>query len=311
MNKILNNILLQSGLIIPLDTDEIEQLARACSNFVKSESFSFSTFESLLIYYIKGKEWPELNNFIEKNISENSERKSTYPTRVNHALGFFCIYLAIAECQNRKEQAIRSLALQNMMLAVHGKWNTLRYSEILCTLYFKSTVYLGDLSIGEKEYPCEFARSMFKDHYRVNDDIDDEMSENIQSLVLMAFDAEMKQFISTLDEKDPFMRVVSILEHYFLNMPQQPTLSDFKRLVAITFVDKEGKGQKMSNVLWKIADSGVVLPEEVISKTSLILMGVNRLMNGGNTEFLNKIRLKPKEFFVYLYHELLLEHLLK
>ena len=220
MNKILNNMLLQSGLIIPLDTDEMEQLARACSNFVKSESFSFSTFESLLIYYIKGKEWPELNNFIEKNISENSERKSTYPTRVNHALGFFCIYLAIAECQNRKEQAIRSLALQNMMLAVHGKWNTLRYSEILCTLYFKSTVYLGDLSIGEKEYPCEFARSMFKDHYRVNDDIDDEMSENIQSLVLMAFDAEMKQFISTLDEKDPFMRVVSILEHYFLNMPQ-------------------------------------------------------------------------------------------
>lgn len=169
MNKILNNILLQSGLIIPLDTDEIEQLVRACSNFVKSESFSFSTFESLLIYYIKGKEWPELNNFIENYISENSERKSTYPTRVNHALGFFCIYLAIAACQNRKEQAIRSLALQNMMLAVHGKWNTLRYSEILCTLYFKSTVYLGDLSIGEKEYPCEFARSMFKDHYRVNE----------------------------------------------------------------------------------------------------------------------------------------------
>lgn len=311
MNKILNNILLQSGLIIPLDTDEMEQLARACSNFVKSESFSFSTFESLLIYYIKGKEWPELNNFIENYISENSERKSTYPTRVNHALGFFCIYLAIAEYQGRKEQAIRSLALQNMMLAVHGKWNSLRYSEILCTLYFKSTVYLSNLSIGEKEYPCEFARSMFKDHYRVNDDIDDEMSENIQSLVLMAFDAEMKQFISTLDEKDPFMRVVSILEHYFLNMPQLPTLNDFKRLVAITFVDKEGKGQKMSNVLWKIADSGVVLSEEVISKTSLILMGVNRLMNGGNTDFLNKIRLKPKEFFVYLYHELLLEHLLK
>lgn len=311
MNKILNNILLQSGLIIPLDTDEMEQLARACSNFVKSESFSFSTFESLLIYYIKGKEWPELNNFIENYISENSERKATYPTRVNHALGFFCIYLAIAECQGRKEQAIRSLALQNMMLAVHGKWNSLRYSEILCTLYFKSTVYLSNLSIGEKEYPCEFARSMFKDHYRVNEDIDDKVSEGIQSLVLMAFDAEMEQFISTLDEKDPFMRVVSILEHYFLNMPQLPTLSDFKRLVAITFVDKEGKGQKMSNVLWKIADSGVVLSEEVISETSLILMGVNRLMNGENTDFLNTIRLKPKEFFVYLYHELLLEHLLK
>lgn len=311
MNKILNNILLQSGLIIPLDTDEIEQLARACSNFVKSESFSFSTFESLIIYYIKGKEWPKLNKFIENYVSENSEKKSTYPTRVNHALGFFCIYMAIAECQDRKEQAIRSLALQNMMLAVHGKWKTLKYSNILCTLYFKSTVYLGDLSIGEKEYPCEFARSMFKDDYRVNEDIDDEISESIQSLVLMAFDAEMEQFILKLDKKDPFMRVVSILEHYFLNMPQLPTLSDFKRLMAITFVDKEGKGQKMSNILAKIADSGVVLSEEVISGSSLILTGINRLMNGGNTDFLNQIRLKPKEFFVYLYHELLLEKLLK
>lgn len=240
---------MQSGLIIPLDTDEIEQLARACSNFVKSESFSFSTFESLLIYYIKGKEWPKLNNFIENYVSENRERKSTYPTRVNHALVFFCIYLAIAECQDRKEQTIRSLALQNMMLVVHGKWKTLKYSNILCTLYFKSTVYLGDLSIGEKEYPCEFARSMFKDDFRVNEDIDDEMSESIQSLVLMAFDAEMEQFISKLDEKDPFMRVVSILEHYFLNMPQLPTLNDFKRLMSITFIDKEGKGQKINNIL--------------------------------------------------------------
>ena len=250
---------MQSGLIIPLDTDEIEQLARACSNFVKSESFSFSTFESLLIYYIKGKEWPKLNNFIENYVSENRERESTYPTRVNHALVFFCIYLAIVECQDRKEQTIRSLALQNMMLVVHGKWKTLKYSNILCTLYFKSTVYLGDLSIGEKEYPCEFARSMFKDDFRVNEDIDDEMSESIQSLVLMAFDAEMEQFISKLDEKDPFMRVVSILEHYFLNMPQLPTLNDFKRLMSITFIDKEGKGQKISNILGNIADSGVVL----------------------------------------------------
>ena len=100
------------------------------------------------------------------------------------------------------------------------QWLTRHYNVCLlytsCTLYFKSTEYLGDLSIGEKDYPCDFARSMFQEDYRVNEDIDDEMSENIQSLVLMAFDAEMEQFISTLEEKDPFMRVVSILEHYFL-----------------------------------------------------------------------------------------------
>lgn len=257
MNKILNNILLQSGIIIPLDTDEIEQLARSCSNFVNSESFSFSTFESLLIYYIKGKEWPKLNNFIENYISENSERKPTYPTRVNQALGFFCIYLAIAECQNRKEQAIRSLALQNMMLAVHGKWKTLRYSDILCTLYFKSTVYLGDLSIGEKEYPCEFARSMFKDDYRVNEDIDDEMSESIQSLVLMAFDAEMEQFISTLDEKDPFMRVVSILEHYFLLGAEKREKITLEEMMDI----KDLYGQSLTASIIEARDYGIITTE--------------------------------------------------
>ena len=94
-------------------------------------------------------------------------------------------------------------------------------------------------------------------------------------------------------------------------MPQLPTLSDFKRLMNKTFIDKEGKGQKMSNILGKIADSGVVLSEEIISESSLILMGVDRLMNSKNIDYLNKIRLKPREFFVYLYHELLLEKLLK
>ena len=107
------------------------------------------------------------------------------------------------------------------------------------------------------------------------------------------------------------MRVVSILEHYFLNMPQLPTLNDFKRLMSITFIDKEGKGQKINNILGNIADSGVVLSEEINSESSLILMGVNRLMNSENIDYLNKLRLKPKEFFVYLYHELLLEKLLK
>ena len=133
MIEILNNILLQSGLIIPLDADEIKLLVRACSNFVNNESFSLSTFESLLIYYIKGKEWPKLNSFIENYMSENDERKTVYPTRINHALDFFCIYLAIAECQNRKEQAIRSLALQNMISVSYTHIDVYQRQEVrLC-----------------------------------------------------------------------------------------------------------------------------------------------------------------------------------
>lgn len=313
MNDILNNILMQSGLIIPLEEEEVEMLSKACSNFINEESFSFSVFEDLVSCYLNKQDSKKLNASIENFMLMNEGIQRTYPLCVSHALVFYCIYISIEECGSKKTQAIRSLALQNAMLQIHGKWDTLKFADLLCSLYFKSTEYLGNLYIGEKVYPRDFARSMFKDGCRVNEDIDDEMARYIQSLVLLSWDAEMLQFTEKLEEKNVFMRVVYVLEHYFLNKPQLPNKDDFRCLLSMMFVGKDGKRQKFGTILSTIADSEVVLVNDIKSSSSLILIETDRIASNddGPKMLPHDFRLSPKEFFVYLYHELLLEDLLK
>lgn len=313
MNDILNNILMQSGLIIPLEEENVEMLSKACSNFVNEESFSFSVFEDLVYCYLNKQDCKKLNASIENFMLMNEGIQKTYPLCVSHALVFYCIYISIEECGSQKTQAIRSLSLQNAMLQIHGKWETLKFTDLLCSLYFKSTEYLGNLCIGEKVYPRDFARSMFKDGCRVNEDIDDEMAGYIQSLVLLSWDAEMLQFTEKLEEKNAFMRVVYVLEHYFLNKPQLPNKDDFRRLLSIMFIGKDGKRQKIGTILSTIADSEVVLVNDIKSSSSLILIETDRIASNddGPKMLQHDFKLSPKEFFVYLYHELLLEDLLK
>lgn len=313
MNDILNNILMQSGLIIPLGEVEVEMLSKACSNFVNEESFSFPVFEDLVYCYLNKQGCKKLKASIENFMLMNEGIQKTYPLCVSHALVFYCIYISIEECGSHKTQAIRSLSLQNAMLQIHGKWDTLKFSDLLCSLYFKSTEYLGNLHIGEKMYPRDFARSMFKDECRVNEDIDEEMARYIQSLVLLSWDAQMQRFIDELDEKNPFMRVVYVLEHYFLNKPQLPNKDDFKKILHMTFIGKDGKKQKIGTILSMIADREVVLVDDIKSSSSQILKETDRIVShdDGPQILLYDFRLSPKEFFVYLYHELLLEDLLK
>lgn len=62
-----------------------------------------------------------------------------------------------------------------------------------------------------------------------------------------------------------------------------------------------------------IADREVVLVDDIKSSSSQILKETDRIVShdDGPQILLYDFRLSPKEFFVYLYHELLLEDLLK
>lgn len=62
-----------------------------------------------------------------------------------------------------------------------------------------------------------------------------------------------------------------------------------------------------------IADSEMVLVDDIKSSSSLILIETDRIIShdDGSQILPYDFRLSPKEFFVYLYHELLLEDLLK
>lgn len=311
MDKILNDIFLQCGLVIPLDKEETEMLDQACNEFVSSEDFSFSDYEEMLGYYINNDKFSDLDSFIENYAKNNDWKGYKVPQRIKNALVFYCVYLCIINCDDIRQKGLRSLSLQNAMIQVHGKWENVKFQNILRKLYFKCDEYTDGESIGEKLYPKDFVQSMFMEGYMVNETITEDIAGDIHSLALIAWDAEVKRFISDLKEKDPFVRVYLILKHYFINKPQILTKTDFDVLMSNVF-PRGGIGQKQNveKALQKIADLSKTL-ENVKSENSILLLEINNARESELAYYLKGIQLTPKEFFVYLYHELLLEELLK
>ena len=311
MDKILNDIFIQCGLVIPLDKEETEMLDQACNEFVSSEDFSFSDYEEMLGYYINNDKFSDLDSFIENYAKNNDWKGYKVPQRIKNALVFYCVYLCIINCDDIRQKGLRSLSLQNAMIQVHGNWEKLKFQNILSKLYFKCDEYTDGESIGEKLYPKDFVQSMFMEGYMVNETITEDIAGDIHSLALIAWDAEVKRFISDLKEKDPFVRVYLILKHYFINKPQILTKTDFDVLMSNVF-PRGGIGQKQNveKALQKIADLSKTL-ENVKSENSILLLEINNARESELAYYLKGIQLTPKEFFVYLYHELLLEELLK
>lgn len=311
MDKILNDIFIQCGLVIPLDKEETEMLDQACNEFVSSEDFSFSDYEEMLGYYLNNDKFSDLDSFIENYAKNNDWKGYKVPQRIKNALVFYCVYLCIINCDDIRQKGLRSLSLQNAMIQVHGKWENVKFQNILRKLYFKCDEYTDGESIGEKLYPKDFVQSMFMEGYMVNETITEDIAGDIHSLALIAWDAEVKRFISDLKEKDPFVRVYLILKHYFINKPQILTKTDFYVLMSNVF-PRGGIGQKQNveKALQKIADLSKTL-ENVKSENSILLLEINNARESELAYYLKGIQLTPKEFFVYLYHELLLEELLK
>lgn len=311
MDKILNDIFIQCGLVIPLDKEETEMLDQACNEFVSSEDFSFSDYEEMLGYYINNDKFSDLDSFIENYAKNNDWKGYKVPQRIKNALVFYCVYLCIINCDDIRQKGLRSLSLQNAMIQVHGKWENVKFQNILSKLYFKCDEYTDGESIGEKLYPKDFVQSMFMEGYMVNETITEDIAGDIHSLALIAWDAEVKRFISDLKEKNPFVRVYLILKHYFINKPQILTKTDFDVLMSNVF-PRGGIGQKQNveKALQKIADLSKTL-ENVKSENSILLLEINNARESELAYYLKGIQLTPKEFFVYLCHELLLEELLK
>lgn len=312
MDNILNYILMQSGLIVPLEEEKVDMLTLACSEYINNESFSFEEFEELADCYVTNRECNELNAFIAEYIANNDLGKYNFPKRIKCALVFYCIYLSIEECDDDKEIALRSLSLQNVMLQVHGNWKKLNYQPMLYRLFFKYDQYAKDEVVGERIYPRDFAQSMFVENFRQDETISEEMSENIQSLALMAWDAEMSQFIKETNGAKDFVDIQLILEHYFSNKPQILLKEDFQKLMCRIFPrGGNGKKLKIEKILKSLAETDVCLVHNIKSGSSLLLHEIENARDNKYGDYLKGFELSTKEFFVYLYHELLLEDLLK
>ena len=91
-----------------------------------------------------------------------------------------------------------------------------------------------------------------------------------------------------------------------------PQKEDFIELMQRIFPrGGNGQRQKIEKILKNLAETDVCLVDEIKSDSSLLLHEIENARDNEYGDYLKDFELSPKEFFVYLYHELLLEDLLK
>ena len=129
---------------------------------------------------------------------------------------------------------------------------------------------------------------MFIDNFRQGETISEDMSAKIQSLALMAWDAEMSQFIKELKETNDFLKIQLILEHYFNNKPQILQYEDLVELMQRIFPrGGNGQRQKIEKILKTLAETDVCLVDKIRSESSLLLYEID---NARNNEYGNYLK---------------------
>ena len=157
-NYILDQLLMQSGLIVPYSKDYILLLEKGCRNFI-DEKLDNGFFTDLALSYTKNS-CPDLfKNYIQGLFEEAKE----LPPCVWNTLVFYVVYLAIIDNDNENEKAIYSCMLQNILIRCKGHWEELKFPSYLIRLYGFMDTYLLDNQVGDGDFPHDFLGTIFSD----------------------------------------------------------------------------------------------------------------------------------------------------
>ena len=156
--SILDQLLMQSGLIVPYSKDYILSLEDGCRNFI-DEKLDNGVFTDLALSYTKNSCPDFFKNYIQGLFEEAKE----LPPCVWNTLVFYVVYLAIIDNDDEKEKAIYSCMLQNILIRCKGHWEELKFPSYLIRLYGFMDMYLQDNKVGDGDFPHDFLGTIFCD----------------------------------------------------------------------------------------------------------------------------------------------------
>lgn len=313
MIKKLNNLLIRGGLISPYDEERTSHLLEACCHYVKQEEFDEIYFSNLVVAYIEGSYDKDLQDAILNFIRENYDEDLNIPSCVWQTLTFFTLYLALNENDDAEIQAIYSCVLQNRLIECKGRWGTLRFQKELIELYYYMDRYIkNQYDINDRDSTVVL-KQIYSENGFQGQTISAVTASALKSIGRKAWEYQMNDFLHSAEvkeKKDPYIRVVTVLEYLFINKPWFYMPVNLKYLFAETFSHTNTKASPLRIILKSIIEAGIVLVEEVKSNSSIILQILENGEIPQKGSYLDEM-FTPYEFMVYLYYELLLEAKLK
>lgn len=305
-NYILDQLLMQSGLIVPYSMDYILLLEEGCRNFI-DEKLDNGVFTDLALSYTKNS-CPDLfKNYIQGLFEEAKE----LPPCVWNTLVFYVVYLAIIDNDDEKEKAIYSCMLQNILIRCKGHWEELNFPFYLIRLYDFMDMYLQDNQVGDGDFPHDFLGTIFCDIDSLRTSLNaEEEQRKLKIIGKYAWKHRLEEWIKNgeFQHHNPYLKAMEFLQYLFDNRPDIFIHDGVFELIRESKFLQSQKKETLGRILETIRAAEIINAETERSKSSVILRLISEEHITDDT-FLQE-KFTPKEFFVCVYYELLLESIL-
>lgn len=307
LQSILNEV-----VVTPYDEVITDRLTEICDIFAKE--LKVETIDRYMVQFIYNKPDKEFKKEVEAKYSDlyPTEDPIILPPLFSIVLSQYIVMAAFERYLKDLDLATCSLILMNYMLIRKGSLVRLILPKGIENMFFKLESYVDKVDKIKLIDDYRHAKEIFEEEdYILKHINDDGLKEEVRSLAKEAIfyrRSKTIQKVRSLSSKHPYSKIYRGLAELIDNTSWLFLKND----VVATVKDIIGEGvlkksSTIDNIINELrTDDNVILPYERPKPSSIILGFIN---DGKVPQDLKNRRLTVLEFGIYVYYELLLEHI--
>lgn len=305
--------LLNEVVVTPYDPDITSRLTIVCDTM--ADDVTVDNIDRYIVSFVFNKPDWEVKKEVEEKYAEMyaDEEALVLPPLFAIVLSQYITIVAISTKLEGMDQATASLILMNYMLYRKGTLTRLILPGHIAEMYDKLDHYIQSQdkidASGDQQHLKELLAqpNYLAEHYD-----DEEVKREVREIAKMAVLYKRQFIISEYKTKNRTNTFVKVYEYLSDVVEESKWLfmeNDVKQILQEIVSEEEQKKQAtIEGIVNELIKAKVSLPYERIEESSLLLRYVNR--DEAIPDEIKSKRLTVMEFGVYVYYELLLEHII-
>ena len=304
--------MLNEVVVTPYDAKITSQLATVCD--AMAEEVSVYNIDRYIQSFVFNKPDWELKKEVEEKYAEMfpEEEKLILPPLFAIVLAQKMTFDAVTNKMVGQDRAVASLILMNYMLYRKGSLTRLILPNHIAEMFFKLDDFISEKdTIGKGDELKSIGNILSTPDYLIEHYNQDEVRKEVREMAKMATLYKRQAIIEKYRKQRTKSLYVKVYEYLSEVIEQTNWLfmkNDVKQLLTEIISEEEQKKQAtIEGIVNELMKVGVKLPYETLEESSLLLKYIKK--GPISVELKNK-RLTVMEFGVYVYYEILLEHII-
>ena len=304
--------MLNEVVVTPYDAKITSQLATVCD--AMAEEVSVYNIDRYIQSFVFNKPDWELKKEVEEKNAEMfpEEEKLILPPLFAIVLAQNMTFDAVTNKMVGQDRAVASLILMNYMLYRKGSLTRLILPNHIAEMFFKLDDFISEKdTIGKGDELKSIGNILSTPDYLIEHYNQDEVRKEVREMAKMATLYKRQAIIEKYRKQRTKSLYVKVYEYLSEVIEQTNWLfmkNDVKQLLTEIISEEEQKKQAtIEGIVNELMKVGVKLPYETLEESSLLLKYIKK--DPIPVELKNK-RLTVMEFGVYVYYEILLEHII-